>query len=167
MRATTSWTRWDAPRGLIRYDSQRGLTTGERRFIRPRLFGYIAAGLAGVLAFALVALQNPDYEANVLRVQGAPFVVDGDDVRNQFMLHVVNKRAAPLKLEVRPVPRARVTVLVPQPKLVLTQLQDHQVPIIVTAPKSLFVEGRTVVEVEVIAKDQSLRVIELTILGPR
>jgi polyferredoxin len=84
-------TRLDRPRGLVRYDSQRGFTTGRRRFVRVRVLLYGILLLIGVTVFALSASQRTSFEANLIRPPGAAFTVAGDRLENVLQLHLVNK----------------------------------------------------------------------------
>jgi cytochrome c oxidase accessory protein FixG len=88
-------TKLDRPKGLIRYDSQAGLAGQKRRFIRPRVFIYAALMLAGATAFALSALQLRSAHMNIIRMQGRPYYLTEEVVRNQYMIRVVNKSDEP------------------------------------------------------------------------
>lgn len=79
-------------RGLIRYDSQYGFAGKVRRFLRPRILLYTSLLLLGaaVMSYALSTLRP--VTVSVIRITGMPYVVEGDEVRNQFLLRVLNKR---------------------------------------------------------------------------
>ncbi|MGE9292261.1 MAG: cytochrome c oxidase accessory protein CcoG [Puniceicoccales bacterium] len=83
-------------RGLIRYDSLNGLAGKARKIIRPRLFAYLAllALGAGVMTFAASHLKPGS--VSLVRMPGSPYVVDQNDVRNQFLIRLINKRNAPV-----------------------------------------------------------------------
>jgi polyferredoxin len=80
-----------SPRGLIRYDSQVGLNGRKTRILRPRLFVYLALLLAGAVAFTLALSRVQPSVVTAFRMQGLPYFVDRENVRNQFLLHVINK----------------------------------------------------------------------------
>lgn len=136
------------PTGLIRYDSLAGLAGEERRVLRPRLFAYgglLAAVVAGLL-FGVLG-RNP-FEANLIRVRGAPYVLEAGNVRNQFELHLVNKNPgeAEFTIEVDAPKGAQVTV--PTHTVKLGSLQSFRLPIFVTMAQDAF-EHPFEVEVEV------------------
>ena len=88
------------PKGLIRFESDRVLRGGVRKFWRPRLLIYGVLGTLGAVAATLAFSSSRDFEAHVLRQKGAPYVLEGDDVRNTFVLHLINKQAEPRDLSV-------------------------------------------------------------------
>lgn len=92
--------RVNRPRGLIRYDSMNGLASQPRRWLRPRLFLYLALMLLGaaVATFSVTRL-SPAY-MGIARIPGAPYIIDEDRVRNQFNLRLVNKRQTPMTFTV-------------------------------------------------------------------
>ena len=85
------------PRGLIRYDSQNGLQKKPTRWIRPRTVLYaILLGIgAGVALWAVSTIKPANF--GVTRMIGAPYIIDGGFVRNQFLVRLVNKRNGPVR----------------------------------------------------------------------
>ena len=82
------------PRGLVRYASQNELSGEKRRFVRPRTIYYTAMLAVGAVALALAIRSRSGFEANLIRPPGAPYVIEGGVIRNQFRVHVVNKDSA-------------------------------------------------------------------------
>ncbi|MEX2578987.1 MAG: cytochrome c oxidase accessory protein CcoG [Verrucomicrobiales bacterium] len=81
------------PRGLIRYDSSRGLAGKRTRFWRPRIALYTALMCLGiaVLGGFLTGLRSAKIE--LIRMPGQPFYVDDHEVRNQLRLHLATKQS--------------------------------------------------------------------------
>ena len=93
-------TKVKRPTGLIRYDSTAGFTGGRTRWLRPRLWLYailLAAG-AGAASWAFSTVRPASL--GVTRLGGAPYFVDADIVRNQFLVRLVNKRDVPVSFRV-------------------------------------------------------------------
>jgi polyferredoxin len=90
-------TRLRRPRGLIRYDSQNGFAGRRTHWIRARTILYFVLLLigAGVAAWALSTVKPASF--GVTRMTGAPYIVDDESVRNQFLVRIVNKRNAPAR----------------------------------------------------------------------
>lgn len=130
-------------KGLVRIDSQRGFRGEKRRFLRPRLAAYAVAGLIGVVVSTTTLARRVPFEANVLRLQGTPFVVDGNGmVTNPMMLHLVNKSAHRLPVTVR-LEGAGVSGTLP-PDLELGPEESRNVPVVLRAPRGDVAPGADV-----------------------
>jgi len=81
--------------GLVRYSSLVGFNGGKTRFIRPRIILYTGLLFLGVAVFAFSASRIEPMRANVLRMQGSPYYVTNNSVRNQFLVRLINKRNEP------------------------------------------------------------------------
>jgi cytochrome c oxidase accessory protein FixG len=87
-------------RGLIRYTSQVALGGGRTRWVRPRTLLYTVLLLAGVGVASWALSTVRPAAMSVTRMIGAPFFLDADSVRNQFMVRIVNKQGVPVVFEV-------------------------------------------------------------------
>lgn len=85
-------TKLHRPRGLIRYDSMHGLAGGKTRIIRPRILLYTVLLLIGatVMAFSISTFRPAT--VSLLRVTGAPYYLEENEIRNEYLLRVINKR---------------------------------------------------------------------------
>ena len=88
------------PRGLIRYDSHKGLTGQKRTIIRPRIILYTALMLlgAGVLTWGLTRVHG--FEMSIVRLRGMPYIADPGHIRNQFALRLLSKGDDPTTFQV-------------------------------------------------------------------
>lgn len=79
------------PTGLVRYASQNNLAGLKSAVLRPRVFAYVAilTGLLTALIFAGQTRANSD--VTVLRGIGAPFVLQGETVRNQLRVKIESR----------------------------------------------------------------------------
>jgi len=129
-------TRLKRPTGLIRYDSLNGLSNLPRRFLRPRLYVYAALGLLGLVVATLSLRTRVPFEANLLRLEGAPYVVEaeGTRVRNAIELHLVNKRGAPATFRIEGLPGDALDYVVAMPSVPLKSLEARRVPVFVSGP---------------------------------
>jgi cytochrome c oxidase accessory protein FixG len=121
------------PRGLVRYDSQRGFETGMRRFLRPRVWVYLALGIVGMSVFAVRTAGLTSFEANALRSAGAPFTLVDESIRNLYTLHLQNKTGdqrtyslSPAEATVSTHPELRF--IIPQASITLAAFEDVEVP---------------------------------------
>jgi cytochrome c oxidase accessory protein FixG len=153
------------PQGLVRYDSLNGLSGKPKQFLRPRLYLYAFLGALG-LAVATFALQrHTPFEANLLRLSGAAFVLsdDAQTVRNALELHLVNKRGDPVKFTLRPASGSELEYVIAQPSLTLPALGSQRVPVFVTGPND-----RTARTLRIVVDDGvAPRTIEGPFVAPR
>lgn len=84
------------PKGLVRTDSLRGLSGQKRRFLRPRLGFYAMAAVIGLSVATFMISRRVNFEANVVRPPGPPYIVSDGMVTNPVLLHVVSKRREPM-----------------------------------------------------------------------
>lgn len=81
------------PRGLVRYDSLAGLAGEMTNWVRARtvLYGVLLVLGASVAIFAFSTVKPASF--SVVRLAGAAYFVDGESVRNQFLVRLLNKRS--------------------------------------------------------------------------
>ncbi|MEI6806572.1 MAG: cytochrome c oxidase accessory protein CcoG [Myxococcaceae bacterium] len=154
------------PLGLIRYDSLRGLETGKKRYIRPRLLGYLLAGCIGIGVASTLWINHLPFEANLLRVQGIPFTVTAEVIENKFMVHLVNKNTTPTTLTLINQSEKSVRVILPMFEVRLEPLQSFQAPVLFQIDKKNFFRD---MKAQLLIKDSASGKEELltgTLIGP-
>lgn len=82
------------PKGLIRHDSMNGLAGKKTHILRPRIFLYTALMLLGIGVFSFAVMHITPATVTTVRMQGSSYFVDKKDIRNQFMLRLINKSNA-------------------------------------------------------------------------
>lgn len=125
-------------RGLIRYDSQRGLRDEKRRVLRPRLYGYTVMLVIGVIVAATAFRGRKPFEANIMRLQGMPYTHEGGVIRNSFELHIVNKQSHLATFEVEPVASPDLVFLTSMPKVEIEPLGLKRISFFVTMDQAKF-----------------------------
>ncbi len=154
--------------GLVRYDSLRGLRGEARRILRPRMVVYTGFLIAGIVAATLGFRKHEAFEANLLRLPGAPFTRDEGRIRNGFEIHLVNKSARPESFHVAPEEGAKETFIVPIADVTLEPLASQRLPVFVTVPQADFTHDHPIRLV--IARGgprPEKRVLSATFLGAR
>jgi len=92
----------DRPTGLVRYDSLNGLSGEKRRILRPRILLYTFLATLGLCALGFTALKKAHpYTLSSTRMPGPPFFVDATTVRNNYQLHLLNKRKEEASFSIR------------------------------------------------------------------
>jgi cytochrome c oxidase accessory protein FixG len=154
------------PRGLVRYDSLKGLAGEKKKVLRPRLVFYGVLLTAAVSGLTLGLGTRTPFEANLLRVRGAPYLLVDGGVRNQFELHLINKNPAPTTFRIAlesPVP-AEFTVA--SREIPVGSLQSFRLPIFVTVDEADY-RGPFELELEVVdGASGRERELEVRFLGP-
>ena len=159
--------RLDRPRGLVRYDSQTGLDGDTTRWLRPRILLYALLAVVGLTIALAAASGRRGFEANLLRLRGAPFVIDGDRVRNQFEIHVVNKRSEVTTFSLVGEAEEGMELIVATPEIRLESLEGFNVPVVVTLPARDVRPGLEVrIRVSVAGEAEDLEVVSGRFLGP-
>ncbi|MFO0750998.1 MAG: cytochrome c oxidase accessory protein CcoG [Myxococcota bacterium] len=154
------------PKGLIRYDSQRMVEDGVRRFWRPRVFFYMFMGLLGLAVATFVISKNDAFEAELFRTSGTPFKVTPEGVENDLRVHVVNKHNGPADFRIEPDAASAPYVLLPQREVHLDTFADHDLPIVARIPAKEWKRG-IVLHLEVIdSLEAEHKVLNIEVLGP-
>lgn len=153
------------PPGLVRYDTQRGFDTNERRFFRPRVVVYSILLCVGLVVFLLAASTRTSFEAHLVRSTGTAFSLDAGAVRNTFSLHLINKLPERHAFKIEPVGPEGAEIVIAQPELELDSLQDAVVVVLAQMPMAQFVPGQKVV-VRITTTDSEGQPIEIQALAP-
>jgi cytochrome c oxidase accessory protein FixG len=123
----------DRAPGLVRYDSLRGLRGEKRRIVRPRLAFYTVLLVCGMVAAALATRAHTEFEANLVRLPGAPFTKEDGVVRNAFEIHLVNKEGDPEAFVIEPLAAPGEEFVVPMTRIEIEPLGMRRVPVFVTS----------------------------------
>lgn len=159
-------TKIGQPIGLIRYDSLNRFAGRPGRFFRPRLYLYTIMLIIGALVASFFLLHRHTFEANVIRLPGAPFSVEEGTVRNQFMIHVVNKQTESDTFDIHVLSLEGMSVAIPFSSVTLNGMADVRIPVFVSLSAEAF-HGDCEIPVVVTAQSSGERVQSLIrFLGP-
>ena len=138
-------------RGLIRYDSQRGLRAepgDKRRILRPRLYAYTVLLVIGAVVAAVAFRAREPFEANIVRLPGVPYVREGGVIRNAFELHVVNKESRAASFDIEAVEAPGLAFVISMAAVEIDPLESKRVSFFVTMQQADFqVDRRFVIRV--------------------
>lgn len=155
------------PRGLVRYDSHAGLTGLKTKWIRPRIILYSILLCLGLAAMALALRTLKPATVSLLRMQGAPYFLDGGELRNQFLLRILNKRNRPevYQVEITSAPGFLHATGIDEPVRV-NALGDELRPLVITLPRKEFREG---MKIQIRVRESSGNIVaekNATLIGP-
>ena len=88
-------------RGLVRYTSERALTGGRTRLLRPRLVGYAAALLVMIGAFTWALAERPQLSLDVTRDRTLYRENQHGQIENMYSLKVINKTQQARRYQIR------------------------------------------------------------------
>ena len=128
-------TKVGRPEGLVRYDSLNGLEGKPKHFGRPRLFFYGGIIMVWLLGTTLAFSQSAAFEANVLRLEGAPFMVIDGKVRNSLRVHLVNKTGDKQTFIIETESKSGIEYIIPQKRIELESLGSTYLPILAILPQ--------------------------------
>lgn len=158
-------TRVDKPRGLVRYDSQRGLEDGERRTARPRVFLYGALGLVGLVVATLAIAARTPLEAHLLRTGGSGFVALDAEILNPMRLQLVNKSGETMHVTVRAVSEDGIRIEPAHAEITLREGESRYVSMVARVPRAALEPGQRA-RVHVRADGDERTTLTLPIIGP-
>lgn len=161
-------TKIGKPTGLIRYSSQESLETKSKpKKLRGRTLVYpvIITVLLGTMAFMINT--KADADVTVLRGLAAPFVEDGDTVRNQLRIKVVNRADVDRAFTIRVPGIEAGQLLAPQNPLPVAAGHDATTAAFITLPRGAFKGGQRPITIEVDDGQGFKEELQFLLLGPK
>jgi cytochrome c oxidase accessory protein FixG len=157
------------PRGLIGYTSQRDLQKGRgapRSFVRPRIVVYPALLIVLLVALFATASTRTIAEVGVMRGIGAPYVEQGEQIRNHVRIKIRNRTDQPAKFELALLDAPDATLVAPENPLAVAAGDQTTESVFVLAPRASFQSGSRRVRMRVSNGPGFERVLPYTLLGP-
>ncbi len=154
------------PRGLIRYDSEKGIVEGKRNIFNARSLAY-----SSVLAILLVIVGTSfafrtDFETTILRQRGTLFQEYGaDSYSNIYQIELVNKTRKQHTVEVKLLEPAGDIVLMGDP-LVVGKGESASGTFLAVLRKSILNSSNTKLVFGVYSNDELIEKYEVTFIGP-
>jgi cytochrome c oxidase accessory protein FixG len=94
-------TKLNRPKGLVRYDSLNGLNGAPTKIVRPRTIIYTILMIIGALAMLASFSTFRTVGIGLTRIPGSPFFLSEGQVRNQYMVRVLNKASEPRRISLK------------------------------------------------------------------
>jgi cytochrome c oxidase accessory protein FixG len=156
----------DRQRGLIRYDSLRGIERKEKFRFTPRmaLYSTILVLLISVLSYLLIT--RSDFSINILRTPGLLYQEQpGSRFSNIYDLNIINKTfsSAPIKLKLNDI-NGELKLLGDEINLDPQEKRDSKFMLIL--PKSSIGKMNTPITISVYSNSKLLKEIKTSFLGP-
>ena len=130
--------RVERPRGLVRYDSLAGLSGEKTRWLRPRTIVYAIALLVGATVAGITFAHVKPANFSVTRIIGTPYVIDDHDIRNQFMVRLVNKTSEPAHFVVRADGGTNLVQTGLTTPVTIAPMAEQVLPVVFTQSRSVY-----------------------------
>ncbi len=137
------------PTGLIRFDTERGIQEGIRKFLRPRIVAYGTLLSIILCLFVTLLLVRKQSEFLVIRMsQATPFQVLPDgQISNQFKVHIGNKSLKDRVYTVRVADDSKVTLVTPMSPFPVSAASGAMMPLFINFKNEDFNGKRVLIEV--------------------
>jgi cytochrome c oxidase accessory protein FixG len=152
-------------RGLIRFDSEKGISTGKKLRMNPRLIAYISV-LVGLLIFLnFLLFSRTDVEATILRTPGMLYQEQpNDQISNLYNIKVVNKRREKFPIEIRLLSHKGKIVMAAGDMIVNPAASTEGVFFVYLNRSD--VKGEIPIQLGVFSNGKLIEKIDLTFVGP-
>lgn len=156
----------DRPRGLIRYDSLRGIEKKQKFRFTPRmaLYSTILVLLISILSYLLIT--RSDFSINILRTPGLLFQEQPDNkFSNIYDLSIINKTfySAPIDLKPKNV-EGEIKLLGDDLNIKPQEKRDSKFLLIL--PKTAITKMNTPITISVYSNNKLLKEVSTSFLGP-
>jgi len=154
------------PKGLIRYDSERGIAEGKKLKFTNRMKAYSAVLLLLVSVEVFLLVGRSDVDATILRARGTLYQEQADNqVSNLYTIKLVNKtrREIPINLKVENFP---ATVKIIGRDLEVKKEEVGQGQFFIYVNKSYITTRKTKLEIGIYENNKKIRSVKTTFMGP-
>ncbi len=155
------------PKGLIRYASEKEISTGKKLGFSPRIIAYSIV-LLGIFAFAAITLiTRSDVEAVILRTPGVLYQKSGSDsLINLYNIKVVNKTRFEKHIDVKLVSFNGKVTLVGGIMTIPPEARTKSVLFVKVANKDIISENMNL-ELSIIMDGEEIDVTKATFISPK
>jgi cytochrome c oxidase accessory protein FixG len=154
------------PRGLIRYDSEKGISTGNKKIMNGRTIAYSA--ILGVLLIVISSLFiiRSDVEVTILRVPGSLFQEYGpENYSNIFKIQLVNKTRADMPIDMRLISHAGQIIFVGD-NITAIDGKLTEATFLVILPKDQLHASNTPITIGIFTDDKLITTYNTSFIGP-
>jgi cytochrome c oxidase accessory protein FixG len=154
------------PRGLIRYDSEKGIMEGVRSIFNPRSIAYSVVLSVLLLVVASLLVFRTDFETTILRQKGTLFQEYGESAySNIYQIEVVNKTRDPHNVSVKLIEPHGEVIPMGDP-IIAEKGSVGKGSFLVAIPKDLLRSSNTLLKFGVYSDNKLIEVYEASFVGP-
>ena len=156
----------DRPRGLIRYDSLRGIEKKEKFRFTTRMAGYSTVLVIILAVLGYLLITRSDFSINILRTPGLLFQEQPDNkISNIYDLNIINKTFNPAPIELKLKDTAgELKLLGDEVNLKPQEKRDSKFMLIL--PQASISKMNTPITISIYSNDKLLKEVKTSFLGP-
>ncbi len=153
------------PKGLIRFDSERGISTGTKLKLNTRLIAYISVLVILFTFLNYLLFSRADVEATILRTPGMLYQEqDNNQISNLYNIKVVNKKRVDYPIEIKLLSPVG-SILIPAGEMKVKGASSTEGVFFVFLDKDK-VDGKIPINIGVFTGEKLIEEIDLTFVGP-
>lgn len=153
------------PKGLIRFDSERGISTGTKLKLNTRLIAYISVLVILFTFLNYLLFSRADVETTILRTPGMLYQEqDNNQISNLYNIKIVNKKRVDYPVEIKLL-SPKGTILIPAGDLMVKGASSTEGVFFVFLDKDK-VDGKIPILIGVYSGEKLIEEIDLTFVGP-
>lgn len=154
------------PRGLVRYDSEVGISTGVRNLFNPRTVAYTAILAVLLVVTGALFVTREDMEATVFRMPGTQFQQYGPSgFTNIYKVQLINKTRSDLPVEMRIISHAGEILYIGS-ELSAPRDRPGEATFMVVLDQKLLESSNTPIAIGIISGGKQVTVCKTNFLGP-
>lgn len=154
------------PRGLIRYDSEKGITTGIRKLMNPRSLAYSAVLTVLLIIVGTSFAFRTDFETTILRQRGTLFQEYGEDsYSNIYQIEIVNKTRQRHEVELRLLQPEGEVVMMGDP-LIADKGEAASATCLAVVKRSILKSSNTRLVFGIYSNNELIEKYEVSFIGP-
>ena len=155
-------------KGLIRYDSEEGITTGKKWRFTTRIKAYIALMIVMLaLLIVLIFSRSDVYANNVLRVRGTTYQkIDETTYSNIYYMDITNKTAVSKEISLRLKTDIAEIEVIGGNDFMIDKQAMHKREFVIKMQKSNLTGPRTPIVVQVFSNGELVDEVDVNFSGP-
>jgi cytochrome c oxidase accessory protein FixG len=152
------------PKGLIRFDSENGISTGTKMKLNGRLVAYISVLTALMIFLSVLIFSRSDVETTILRTPGLLFQKQPNgQISNLYNIKVVNKKREKFTLDVRLI-SPKGEVMMPSGEMMVKEAASTEGVFLVYIDEK-DVKGKIPITLGIYSGEKLIEEIEVTFVG--
>jgi len=155
------------PKGLIRFDSFKGVSEKLPFKLNARIIGYSIVLVLLLSGFTSLLLTRTDFQATVTKVRGTTYQTQPNgDISNLYNIQVVNKTFEDIQVAIKLKNKEGEVVIVGGDKITLAAQAKSENTFFITIPKEKILKNRQDLQLAIYAGDELIEEIQTSFIGP-